>query len=111
MKNWKKSYSGIENWSYNNLITDLLKAYESTEVLKRQKIDEKNHIFHYASCTIDINYSKAKRLSLRVIGEKNKSKKVLETLEKKIDEYNREYCDPTGLKLKPYKIKENHSLN
>ncbi|MDD5086686.1 MAG: hypothetical protein PHV16_02945 [Candidatus Nanoarchaeia archaeon] len=87
-------------WIHKNLVYDLRKI--SKEVRRGEcDLGDIFHIFHYGSCTVDITYNLyAKTLNLKIVSEtENNTKKTYETLDKKIEEYSKEYCDPTGLQI------------
>jgi hypothetical protein len=85
-----------EGWMHENLLVDL----KSKEV-RRGKCDLGDifYVFHYNLCTVDLTYNiYTKTLTLKVFGEnESNAKKVYETLDKKINEYSKEYSDPTGI--------------
>ena len=92
-----------EGWIHKNLLVD----FKSKEVRRGERdLGDIFYVFHYNSCTVDLNYNiYTKTLTLKVVGEnENNTKEVYETLNKKIDEYSKEYCDPTGIQEQTKKL-------
>ncbi len=98
--NIDKFYQGIEDWTYKNIIKDFL-GDTSQEVRKGSSgMGDPFHIIHHGSCTIDLTYynHRHKAMIVRIFGDETNSKNIAESLDKKIAEYNQEYCDPVGLR-------------
>jgi hypothetical protein len=92
----RKRYSSVEDWTYRNLLEDILMA-DAQEVKRGHDSEERFNIIHYNSCTVQINYSHRNNLNIEVFGEPLVANSILKSLDKKVEEYNREYCNSSGL--------------
>lgn len=87
-----KWYSEIENIVYDSFIKDVLSS-GAKRVRAGTGPEEKFDVFHYNSCTLDVCYSQRKNLSLHLFGEGEIVNETIDSLDKKVLEYNKKYSN------------------